>query len=85
MEPPPAGANVGHLSAVHTQIGVDERILSEKADEEVIEVMNGCICCTVRQDLVAVLARLAERAASSDERIDDRSAGSDAMRTAFST
>ena len=28
------------------EVGVDERILSEKADEEVIEVMNGCICCT---------------------------------------
>ena len=58
MEPPPAGANVGHLSAVHTQIGVDERILSEKADEEVIEVMNGCICCTVRGDLVVALKKL---------------------------
>ena len=37
------------------EIGVDERILSEKADEEVIEVMNGCICCTVRGDLAEVL------------------------------
>ena len=25
------------------EVGVDERILSEKADEEIIEVMNGCI------------------------------------------
>ena len=29
-----------------------------KIDEEVIEVMNGCICCTVRGDLVEALKRL---------------------------
>ena len=39
-------------------VGVDEKILSEKSDEEVIEVMNGCICCTVRGDLVVALKKL---------------------------
>eukprot|EP00534_Pseudo-nitzschia_fraudulenta_P004311 CAMPEP_0201120504 /NCGR_PEP_ID=MMETSP0850-20130426/4560_1 /ASSEMBLY_ACC=CAM_ASM_000622 /TAXON_ID=183588 /ORGANISM="Pseudo-nitzschia fraudulenta, Strain WWA7" /LENGTH=435 /DNA_ID=CAMNT_0047386677 /DNA_START=463 /DNA_END=1770 /DNA_ORIENTATION=+ len=42
-------------------VGVDENILSEKADEEVIEVMNGCICCTVRGDLVNALKKLYNR------------------------
>ena len=40
------------------EIGVDDKVLSENVDEEIIEVMNGCICCTVRGDLVKVLKKL---------------------------
>ena len=29
------------------EVGVDEKTLSENTNEDVIEVMNGCICCTV--------------------------------------
>jgi G3E family GTPase len=43
------------------EVGVDEKVLSENADEEVIEVMNGCICCTVRGDLVEALKKLYKR------------------------
>ncbi|GFH51502.1 hypothetical protein CTEN210_07978 [Chaetoceros tenuissimus] len=43
------------------EIGVDEQTLSENVDEEVIEVMNGCICCTVRGDLVEALKKLYKR------------------------
>ena len=40
------------------EVGIDEKIISEKTDEELIEVMNGCICCTVRGDLVDSLKKL---------------------------
>lgn len=40
------------------EVGIDEKVLSENVDEEVIEVMNGCICCTVRGDLVKALKKL---------------------------
>ena len=39
-------------------VGVDENILVEKSEENVIEVMNGCICCTVRGDLSKLLKEL---------------------------
>lgn len=42
-------------------IGVDDKVLSENVDEEIIEVMNGCICCTVRGDLVKVLKKLYDK------------------------
>ena len=43
------------------EVGVDEKILNENVDEEIIEVMNGCICCTVRGDLVKALKSLYKR------------------------
>lgn len=46
------------------EVGIDENVLSENVDEEIIEVMNGCICCTVRGDLVEALKRLYKRVES---------------------
>ncbi|KAK3262926.1 hypothetical protein CYMTET_28195 [Cymbomonas tetramitiformis] len=52
------------------EVGIDEKIINtnikEKIDEEIIEVMNGCICCTVRGDLVATLKKLALKVAKFD-------------------
>jgi len=40
------------------EVGIDENILVEKSEEQIIEVMNGCICCTVRGDLSVLLQDL---------------------------
>lgn len=42
-------------------VGIDEEILVENSEESIIEVMNGCICCTVRGDLTEVLDRMYDR------------------------
>ena len=52
------------------EVGIDEKIinrnLKEKIDEEFIEVMNGCICCTVRSDLVTTLKKLSKKVVKFD-------------------
>jgi len=42
-------------------IGIDEGIIVESSEESVIEVINGCICCTVRGDLTELLHRMYDR------------------------
>jgi G3E family GTPase len=41
--------------------GVDNDLLLQNADEQIVEMNNGCICCTVRGDLVRILGDLRER------------------------
>jgi len=40
--------------------GIDNELVVD-ADEEVFEMNNGCICCTVRGDLIRILAGLMKR------------------------
>ena len=42
-------------------VGIDENILVESSEESISEVMNGCICCTVRGDLTEVLDNMYDR------------------------
>tara|TARA_B100000401_G_C52768208_1_gene701827 strand:+ start:153 stop:1343 length:1191 start_codon:yes stop_codon:yes gene_type:complete len=42
-------------------VGIDENILVESSEETIIEVMNGCICCTVRGDLTETLDNMYDR------------------------
>ena len=41
--------------------GVDNDLLLQERDEQIVEMNNGCICCTVRGDLIRILGDLADR------------------------
>ena len=42
------------------EIGIDNELVVD-ADEEVFEMNNGCICCTVRGDLIRIISNLLKR------------------------
>lgn len=42
------------------EVGVDNQLVIQ-SDEELFEMNNGCICCSVRGDLIRVLGRLLKR------------------------
>src|SRR5206468_7139537 len=42
------------------ELGIDNDLVVD-ADEEVFEMNNGCICCTVRGDLIRILGGLMKR------------------------
>jgi G3E family GTPase len=54
----------GHRIAVieneFGESGVDGEIL-ERTEEQIVEMNNGCICCTVRGDLIRILGDLKEK------------------------
>lgn len=58
----------GHRIAVieneFGEAGVDNEILLQNKDEQIIEMNNGCLCCTVRGDLVRILGELRDKRSS---------------------
>jgi G3E family GTPase len=54
------GLRIAVIENEFGEIGIDQALVIN-ADEEVFEMNNGCICCTVRGDLIRILASLARR------------------------
>ena len=42
------------------EVGIDNKLVID-ADEEIFEMNNGCICCTVRGDLIRIIGNLMKR------------------------
>merc|ERR1712151_234030 len=68
------GKKIAVIENEFGEVGIDDALLSKntkmQADEEIIEMMNGCICCTVRQDLIVVLKKLAKRIKAGTLKLD---------------
>ena len=54
------GKRIAVIENEFGEIGVDQELVIG-ADEEVFEMNNGCICCTVRGDLIRILGTLMKR------------------------
>ncbi len=51
------------------EIGIDSELIVS-SDEDMVELNNGCMCCTVRGDIADSVFRLMEKSSDSDKPID---------------
>ncbi len=54
------GRKIAVIENEFGEVGVDNQLVI-RSDEEIFEMNNGCICCTVRGDLLRILGRLMKR------------------------
>lgn len=54
------GLKIAIIENEFGDVGVDDALVLE-TEEEVFEMNNGCICCTVRGDLMRILNKLSRR------------------------
>ncbi|MCY3554663.1 MAG: GTP-binding protein [Gemmatimonadetes bacterium] len=54
------GKRIAVIENEYGEVGIDQALVID-ADEEIFEMSNGCICCTVRGDLIRVLSNLMKR------------------------
>src|SRR6202140_791728 len=54
------GKRIAVIENEFGEVGVDQELVIG-AEEEIFEMNNGCICCTVRGDLIRILGNLMKR------------------------
>jgi G3E family GTPase len=48
------------------EVGIDGQLIVQDGDEQLIEFNNGCLCCTVRGDLIETISKLQDRSGELD-------------------
>ena len=54
------GARIGIVLNEFGEISIDSRLITRR-DDDVLELANGCVCCTLRDDLLQSVASLLDR------------------------
>jgi G3E family GTPase len=57
----PHGNRIAVIENEFGEESIDNALLFEDSQERIVEMNNGCICCTVRGDLIEMLTRLAQK------------------------
>lgn len=64
------GQRIAVIENEFGQESIDNELLFGDTNERIVEMNNGCICCTVRGDLIEMLGRLAQRRAAGEIQFD---------------
>jgi G3E family GTPase len=56
------GCKIAVIENEFGEISIDSQLVETKGQEQLIEFNNGCLCCTVRGDLIRTLDNLTKRA-----------------------
>jgi G3E family GTPase len=60
---------IGVIVNEYGEVGVDGELIIADDGEPLIEISNGCICCTVRKDLASAVVRMLDEAGDRIDRI----------------
>lgn len=68
------GKRIAIIQNEFGDVGIDDRLMAKNTaiaeTDEIVEVLNGCVCCSVRTDLIKVLKKLAARQAAGELCLD---------------
>ena len=64
------GMRIAVIENEFGQENIDNEILVQESREQIVEMNNGCICCTVRGDLIIGLSDLAKKRAAGEIQFD---------------
>ncbi len=64
------GLRIAVIENEFGQENIDNEILVRDTGEQIVEMNNGCICCTVRGDLIVALNNLAQKRAAGEISFD---------------
>jgi G3E family GTPase len=66
----PHGMKIAVIENEFGEENIDNEILVQDSQEQIVEMSNGCICCTVRGDLIAGLGQLAQKRRNGELKFD---------------